>query len=405
MSEFRPERVFSRHPRLHGSILMVGAGAVGSLLANELAALGCGPIRIIDFDILESHNITRHKLGANSIGRPKAIALAEKLREELPHCQAIGLNADFTKLPVEQQIAFAREADVVIAASDTVECQRAVNEICLRAEVPAVYPGIWSTGRVSDAEVGEIQWVLPGRHTPCYLCATGWRTGAGFGGGNVEARGGVRADLQVLVQATVWVVAALLEPRSERASILDADRTLMLTHGFMPESVSVRQLFDGQRLQYLRIEFPTQPCLACGGSRPRTPPASTAGGSRTAQAPTAEPPVAQLPPPLRTPPRDPVPSSWPMEPEPTRSSAAQNSLRDPHGNGLAGILALVGSIVCAVVAWKLGHSLNTQQFNSPDDGYAWKYPLSLLLWLVAAVLALGSVSSLWAWLTKDQGNS
>ena len=105
---------------------------------------------------------------------------------------------------------------------------------------------------------------------PCYSCLTSWRpeeTGA-------AARGGRRADIQVLVLATTWVVCALLDPTDERSRILDHERTFILVHGFMPYLFDiVRDMFDNRDdsgYLCLRVPFPATPCPACGVVRPST---------------------------------------------------------------------------------------------------------------------------------------
>lgn len=246
-------------------MLIVGVGAVGSLLADELAHLGYSPLVMIDYDVLEPPNLNRHRLGAKALGEPKAEAMAEQIRGDLPGiCDARGVSADFTKLTVHEQLEFVQAADIVVAATDDPSCQLQINLVCLQAEKPAVYPGVWVQGDVEAAEVGEIQWVLPGRHTPCYQCATIWRQQRG--GGNAEPRHGTRAALQVLVNATIEVVGALLEPASS-PGLLDPHRTLILTHGVRPASHGVRDYFRGRGARSAHIELPATPCPACGAAR------------------------------------------------------------------------------------------------------------------------------------------
>lgn len=283
MTDLSEERVYARHQRRTGAVLIVGAGAVGGFLAVELARLGISPIVLVDHDVLAVENLVRHPLGAEELGKHKASALASRIRREFPLCDATGYDVNFLQLPPGRQQALAREAPVVIAATDSAPCQRRINEVCIATETIAVYPGVWVGDHVRDAEVGEIQWVLPGRHTPCYLCATSWRPeGAG-----AEARGGTRADIQVLVLALVWVVAGLINPDDERARMLDPERTLILVHGFMQPSRAVEDLFSTSNMTAIRVPFPQRPCEACGGQQPRPqPPARRAARAITPAQPT-----------------------------------------------------------------------------------------------------------------------
>jgi molybdopterin/thiamine biosynthesis adenylyltransferase len=263
------ERIYARHRRRVGAVLIVGSGAVGGFLAEELARLGVSPIHLIDPDTLEVENLVRHPLGASAIGQSKASALASEICRDFPLCNAIGVDADFLELPASEQFRLASLADVVVAATDSAKCQRRVNEIALAAEKPAVYPAIWVDRRIRDAEVGEILWMLPGRHTPCYACANIFRGAAN----DTEAARGTRVDIQFIALAAAQVVAALLDPTNERSAILDPQRTAIYIHGLSPTSPSIRALFPASGLQSrnVHVSFPSVPCPACGGRKAAAP--------------------------------------------------------------------------------------------------------------------------------------
>src|SRR5438067_4601174 len=64
-------------------VLVVGCGALGSVLANTLARAGVGKLRIVDRDFIELNNLQRQVLFDErdvAAQVPKAIAAAEKLR-------------------------------------------------------------------------------------------------------------------------------------------------------------------------------------------------------------------------------------------------------------------------------------------------------------------------------------
>jgi hypothetical protein len=228
---------------------------------------------MVDHDMVEVGNIVRHELGASSIGLPKASTLAQRIRREFPLCDAEGIDADFLSMTKLEQLRLVSGADVVVAATDTAECQRRVNEVCLEAGVTSVYPAFWvdPASGTRDAEVGEIFWFRPGQGMPCYACLTSWRPAET----GTETRGGTRADVQVVVLATLWVIAALLDPQDERALVLNPERSFILVHGFMPiRSDAVRVMFndsDDSGLLSLRVPFPRTPCRTCRGHRPPSP--------------------------------------------------------------------------------------------------------------------------------------
>ena len=72
--------------KLKNSVVGVaGAGGLGSYLAVQLARVGVGHIKIADPDTFEASNINRQLgAGANTIGRGKAITVAEMIVEMAP---------------------------------------------------------------------------------------------------------------------------------------------------------------------------------------------------------------------------------------------------------------------------------------------------------------------------------
>src|SRR5438876_9543992 len=71
--------------RLSGSrILLVGCGALGTVIAEQLVRAGLGQLRICDRDIVELTNLQRQTLFTERDaveGLPKAIAAASRLSE------------------------------------------------------------------------------------------------------------------------------------------------------------------------------------------------------------------------------------------------------------------------------------------------------------------------------------
>ena len=99
MAGFTPEQVqrYARHlilPEVGGkgqrklldtSVLLMGAGGLGSPAALYLAAAGVGRIGIVDFDDVDASNLQRQILhGIADLGRPKVDSAEDKLRAMNP---------------------------------------------------------------------------------------------------------------------------------------------------------------------------------------------------------------------------------------------------------------------------------------------------------------------------------
>lgn len=77
-----------QHPEVDArqgkNILVLGAGALGSPVIDHLAKAGVGFVTVVDHDSLSSANISRHLLGADSIGRKKVATVAQRTNLAYP---------------------------------------------------------------------------------------------------------------------------------------------------------------------------------------------------------------------------------------------------------------------------------------------------------------------------------
>lgn len=77
------------------SILIIGAGTVGSALAEMLARAGVRDITVIDSDCFEAGNLVRHTLLSSDIGLPKVAALSARLDRAALHGNIVGVDGAF----------------------------------------------------------------------------------------------------------------------------------------------------------------------------------------------------------------------------------------------------------------------------------------------------------------------
>ena len=112
-------------------VVMVGAGSLGSQLANNLIREGAFSWTIIDEDHVLPHNLARHALFAGDVGAPKAMAVAARLSGLIGE-PAVGLVCNVLRPEGEaeqrRQAAF-QEADIIIDASASVAVSRHLSDL------------------------------------------------------------------------------------------------------------------------------------------------------------------------------------------------------------------------------------------------------------------------------------
>ena len=142
------------------SVLLVGAGGLGSPLALYLAAAGVGRLGLVDFDTVDESNLQRQVLyGESDIGRGKLEVAAERLREINPH---IRIEPHAVKIDSSNALELLAGYQVVADGSDNFPTRYLVNDACVLSGKPNVYGSIFRfEGQVA---------VFWGAEGPCYRC-------------------------------------------------------------------------------------------------------------------------------------------------------------------------------------------------------------------------------------------
>ncbi len=142
------------------TVLVVGAGGLGSPVALYLAAAGVGRITLADFDVVDVTNLQRQVLfGTRDLGREKVVAAADRLRDLNPHVAVEPLAERVSSANVR---ALVRAADVVVDGSDNFTTRYLVSDACVLEGRPYVYGSIFRfDGQAS---------VFHPPAGPCYRC-------------------------------------------------------------------------------------------------------------------------------------------------------------------------------------------------------------------------------------------
>ncbi|HEX2014763.1 MAG TPA: ThiF family adenylyltransferase [Nitrososphaera sp.] len=141
-------------------VCVVGAGGIGNPVITQLVAMGVGNLRIVDRDVIEVTNLHRqHLYTDDDIGRVKVEAAAERLRKLNPGVQIEPVPTSVTKFTAE---GIVKGFDIVVDALDSVDARYALNDACIKHNVPLIYAGaIGVTGSVST--------ILPNK-SACLRC-------------------------------------------------------------------------------------------------------------------------------------------------------------------------------------------------------------------------------------------
>ena len=115
---------------LRSSVLIVGAGGLGSPIAIYLAAIGIGNIGIIDKDIVEISNLSRQIIFANNdVKKNKSSIAISKLKKLNPDIQLKSYQKKLTKKNVDK---IAKNFEVIVDGSDNFRTRFLINDYCLK---------------------------------------------------------------------------------------------------------------------------------------------------------------------------------------------------------------------------------------------------------------------------------
>lgn len=128
---------------LASSVLIVGSGALGSIVAMYLAGSGVGHIGVVDFDYIDISNLQRQLAFKESdIKGNKATTLAGKLREINSE---IEVDTYEEKLDAERAKELFASYDVIVEATDRPESKYMVTDACVWLGKPVVFGGVAQT--------------------------------------------------------------------------------------------------------------------------------------------------------------------------------------------------------------------------------------------------------------------
>ncbi len=217
-------------------VLLVGCGGLGSAAAMYLAGAGVGSLVVADGDNVDSSNLQRQVVYRESdLGKNKAQAMAEQLKQLNPHCKVRSVSNFLQDAQLNLEVMLA---DVVLDCSDNFPTRQAVNKACHDGK----------TTLISGSAIGWVGQLMSfdfhKQPSPCYHCAVPYQ----------DNSAGLKCSESGVVGPVVGSLGNL--------QALEAIKYLTGNDKFKP---AIFNLFDGQTLSWQRFNIAREAsCPVCG---------------------------------------------------------------------------------------------------------------------------------------------
>ncbi|KAI5691999.1 ThiF family [Leishmania braziliensis] len=225
------------------AVAIIGAGGVGSVVAEMLTRCGIGKLLLFDYDTVEMANMNRLFYRPEQQGLKKVEAAKETLKDINPDTVVEPHAYNITSTEQWQRFSDAltkggvspnSPIDLLLCCVDNFQARLTVNLACLTYKLPWMESGV-----AENAVSGHIQLLLPGV-TPCYECCPPLVVATGL---SEAKREGVCA---ASLPTTMGIVAGFL-----------AQNTLkyLLHFGEVSEYIG----YDAMRDHFPRVELKANP--------------------------------------------------------------------------------------------------------------------------------------------------
>ncbi len=221
---------------LGATVVVIGAGGIGSPAIQYLAAAGIGKLRVIDDDVVDLSNLQRQTLfGTADIGRPKAEVAAERVA---------AMNPDVTVEPVTVRIdadtadALLAGADLILDGCDNFGTRLAIADASVRLRIPLVSAAVGQF----DGQLGV--WRGWEADKPCYRCLVGDDPG--------------RPDISCADQGVLGALTGVM-------GSLGAMEAIRALTGYGDDPAGKLLLVDALAFRFRTIAVPKDPGCRCAG--------------------------------------------------------------------------------------------------------------------------------------------
>ena len=140
---------------LDSSILLIGAGGLGSPAALYLAAAGVGRIGIVDADVVDETNLQRQIAhSTDSLGEPKTDSARRRIEALNPDVEVVPFRERLTSENIERILEPGW--DVIVDGADNFPTRYLVNDASVWHDIPVVHGSIFRfEGQVTRLQAGR----------------------------------------------------------------------------------------------------------------------------------------------------------------------------------------------------------------------------------------------------------
>ena len=187
-------------------VAVIGLGAVGSPIAADLAKHGVGSFLLIDGDVYEERNRSRHPLLPNYRGENKATAVRQHLLSlQVPVSKDVKALPRYVDEPMtdSELDALLDPVDLIVAATGEREVQQRIARRALALDIPVVLPSLYAGGG------GEV-FIQTSPRRPCFFCLDGFRPSTE----PVRGAEALAVDLTAVIATAIELSYRVLDPDS-----------------------------------------------------------------------------------------------------------------------------------------------------------------------------------------------
>jgi len=154
--------VIGQKKLLKSSVLVIGAGGLGSPISIYLAAIGIGKIGIVDKDKVELSNLSRQIIFENKdIKKSKSFSAINKLKKINPNIRFKSFNNNLSFKNINK---IAKDFDVIVDGSDNFKTRFLINDYCLKNKKTLV------SGAISKFDGQVYTFNFSKKKSPCLRC-------------------------------------------------------------------------------------------------------------------------------------------------------------------------------------------------------------------------------------------